>query len=114
MNVSILWSYPCVFHRIRRVDSRYAYLVVDEGYVPLRRREGVLCRCLPYDVYGEWKWNAVEYFEKVLLKDFDEVSTFFQTQMMKEEYGELQTIDEKICSKNVKHNITVKSTVMYV
>ena len=90
MNVSILWSYPFVFRRVRRVDSRYAYLVVRDGYVPLRRREGLLCRCLPYDVYGEWEYNydptaPQEYFENLVLKDIDDVSTFFQTQMLLED-----------------------------
>ena len=84
-NLNVLWSYPFVFRRVRRVDSRYAYLVVRDGYVPLRRREGLFCRCLPYDVYGESKWNGDLYFEKVRLKEIDDVSTFFQTQMLLED-----------------------------
>lgn len=89
----ILWSYPFVFRRIRRVDAKYAYLVVNDGYVPLRRREGCLSVLLPYVKYGEWKtcYDETYDFVNLVLETLDDVSDFFQTQMedeylLEEEY----------------------------
>lgn len=133
-DTQILWFYPFVFHRIRRVDSRYAYLVVKDGYVPLRRREGMLNVLWRYDVFlgKQMKNSLIEdlYYEVLtnlpaVLSDYDEVSTFFQTQLQeeyaekveKEDYGKVW--DEKFKemygeNKSIRHNVLVKSTVMYV
>lgn len=102
-NTSILltslrvWFYPCVLRRIRRVDAKYAYLVVKDGYVPLlaeprqgRRREGVLRAFLPYVKYGKWlDGHETHYFITLILDTIDELSNFFQTRMLNEEYSEL-------------------------
>lgn len=95
-DTQILWSYPLIFHRVRRVDSRYAYLVVKDGYVPLKRREGMLWK---YVKYGEWRSNydptaPSEYFEKVVLSDYDEVSTFFQTKLQEEYVDNYEGFEE--------------------
>lgn len=89
-DTQVLWSYPllALARRVRRVDSRYAYLVVKDGFVPLRRREGVLSVILRYKKY---KHNHYETHNPILvdtvLSDYDEVSTFFQTKL-EEEYAE--------------------------
>ncbi len=135
-DTQILWSYPllALARRIRRVDSKYAYLVVKDGFVPLRRREGTLSVLWRYDVFlgKQMKKSLIEdlYYEVLtnlpaVLKDYDEVSTFFQTQLQeeyaekveKEDYGKVW--DEKFKemygeNKSIRHNVLVKSTVMYV
>lgn len=85
-DTSILWSYPFVFRRVRRVDAKYAYLVVKDGYVPLRRREGVLRAFLPYEKYGRFTVSSAGYdFTNKVIENIDELCSFFQTQM-EEEY----------------------------
>lgn len=137
-DTKVLWSYPFIFHRVRRVDAKYAYLVVKDGFVPLRRREGVLSVLWRYDVFlgKQMKESLIEdlYYEVLtnlpaVLSDYDEVSTFFQTKLEEEyaeeienetdvsRYGKLW--DEKFKEmygehRSIRHNILVKSTVMYV
>ncbi len=99
MNTRILFSYPLVFHRVRRVDSRYAYLVVRDGFVPLRRREGCFSTILRYEKYGEWKSNydptaPSEYFEEVVLSDYDEISSFFQIRLQEESADNYEGFEE--------------------
>jgi hypothetical protein len=88
MQTRILFSYPllAVARRIRRVDSRYAYLVVRDGYVPLRRREGCFSTIWRYEKYGEDKYNSGSFYYFVL-SDHNEVSSFFQTRVQ-EEYAD--------------------------
>lgn len=94
-DTKVLWSYPFIFHRIRRVDAKYAYLVVKDGFVPLRRREGVFSVFLPYDKYVSKRmfitgYGTKEYTEKeynLELETIDDISSFFQTKL-EEEYAE--------------------------
>ena len=93
-DTQILWSYPCVFHRIKRVDAKYAYLVVNDGYIPLRRREGCLSVLWKYEAYTNLfsaliDCGMTKY--KLILETLDEISSFFQMQMedeylLEEEY----------------------------
>jgi len=92
MSTTILFSYPllALFRRIRRVDSRYAYLVTRDGFVPLKRREGCLSAIWRYVVCGDWyeSYEPNLYFEKKVLDTYEHVSAFFEQLMLKEEYDE--------------------------
>ena len=93
-DTQILWSYPLVFHRIRRVDAKYAYLVVKDGFVPLRRREGVFCKLFPYErymcqpkqrvIYGDLEY--CDNYVTVKLTSKDSLFTFLQIQKSNEIY----------------------------
>jgi hypothetical protein len=97
MTTTILFAYPLLafFRRIRRVDARYAYLVVRDGFVPLKRREGCLSAILRYEKYvarpkQRMRFGDIEYLTDVvdvLLSDYEEISSFFQT-ILQEEYDE--------------------------
>lgn len=97
MNTTILFSYPllALFRRIRRVDSLYAYLVMRDGFVPLRRREGYLSAIWKYDKYQirekltlRTRYGDKEYagdLADMVLSSSDEICQFFQTKL-EEEY----------------------------
>lgn len=96
MNTHILFSYPVVFHRVRCVDSRYAYLVVRDGYVPLRRREGCFSTIWRYEKYvknySEFRdcgMSKYTYDANIILRKYDDVSDFFHTRIIEEEYDDV-------------------------
>jgi hypothetical protein len=94
----ILYCYPFVFNRIRRVDSQYAYLKTDDGFVPLKRRDGNLKSIFPYSVYGQifnWTYSigAKVLFVQTILKSYDEITEFFLLKMADDDYEGFVCLD---------------------
>jgi len=95
----ILYCYPFVFNRIRRVDSQYAYLKTDNGFIPLKRRSGNLNSIFPYSMYGERKPKSYltfedgSHFNRLALKSYDEITEFFLLKMADDDYEGFVCVD---------------------
>lgn len=91
-DLKILWKYPFVKSRVKRVDSQYAYLVDGKNnYIPLKRRDGLFSAIWKYCVYGEIMIVPLGgvYFRVKSLWNYDHVSNFFKYRLLEEEYNDV-------------------------
>ena len=91
-DLKILWKYPFVKSRVKRVDSQYAYLADGKNnYIPLKRRDGLFDAIWKYCVYGETMIVPLggQYFRVETLYNYEQISEFFKYRLLEEEYNDI-------------------------
>lgn len=89
-DTKILYNYFFMRQRIKKADYNYAYLILEDSFLPLKRNKGKLSILFPYKMYGYYKRanisNDKRKFDPFIVKSYEELSSFFMLRMLEDEH----------------------------